>query len=63
MPLHVITKASSTTTKFRIVFDASARTDIEVSLNDQFLYLLYFYLFIYLLNFTADYKISMDRAK
>ena len=37
LQMHVVTKASSTTTKFHIVFDASATTDTGVSLNDQFL--------------------------
>ena len=37
MHVHVVTKAASTTTKFCIVFDASARTDTGISLNDQFL--------------------------
>ena len=35
LPMHVVTKASRTTTKFCIVFDA--KTDTGVSLNDQFL--------------------------
>ena len=33
-PMHGVSKASSTTTKLRVVFDASAKTSTNVSLND-----------------------------
>ncbi len=34
MPMHAVTKQSSTTTKVRAVLDASAKTSTGVSLND-----------------------------
>ncbi|XP_018357524.1 PREDICTED: uncharacterized protein LOC108757561 [Trachymyrmex cornetzi] len=34
MPHHAVYKDSSSTTRFRVVFDASSRTDTGVSLND-----------------------------
>lgn len=37
MPHHVIIKEVSLTTKVRVVFDASAKTNSGVSLNDMFL--------------------------
>jgi hypothetical protein len=37
LPMHVVYKASSTTTKIRPVFDASAQSSIGVSLNDTLL--------------------------
>ena len=36
-PIHLVKKDSSTTTKLRAVFDASAKTATSVSLNDQLL--------------------------
>ena len=38
LPTHGVTKESSTTTKLRVVFDASACTSSGISLNDQLLY-------------------------
>ena len=35
--MHGVIKEASTTTKLRVVFDASARTTSGVSLNDQLL--------------------------
>ena len=37
LPMHVVTKASSTMTIFRIVIDESTKSDTGMSLNDQFL--------------------------
>ena len=37
LPMHGVLKEASTTTKLRVVFDASARTSSGVSLNDQLL--------------------------
>ena len=37
LPMHAVTKASSTTTKIHIVFDASARTTSGISLNNVLL--------------------------
>ena len=37
LPMHVVHKETSSTTKLRVVFDASAKSDTGVSLNDQLL--------------------------
>jgi hypothetical protein len=37
LPMHVVRKSSSTTTKVMAVFDASAKTSSGVSLNDTLL--------------------------
>ena len=35
LPMHEVTKHSSTTTRFRVVFDASVKSSSRTSLNDQ----------------------------
>ena len=37
LPMHGVNKASSTSTKLRVVFDASAKTSTNISLNDSLL--------------------------
>lgn len=37
LPMHLVTKASSTSTKLRVVFDASAATSTGISFNDTLL--------------------------
>ena len=37
LPIHVVQKEESTTTKFRVVFDASAKSSTGVSMNDTLL--------------------------
>ena len=37
LPMHGVVKESSTSTKLRVVFDASAKTSTSISLNDAFL--------------------------
>ena len=37
LPMHGVVKEASTTTKLRVVFDASARSSSGISLNDQLL--------------------------
>ena len=37
LPMHAVRKEASTTTKLRIVFDASAKTTNDISLNDMLL--------------------------
>ena len=37
LPVHGVVKESSTTTKLRAVFDASAKSSSSVSLNEQLL--------------------------
>ena len=37
LPMHTVYKASSTTKKLRVVFDAFAKSSTEASLNDQLL--------------------------
>ena len=36
MPMHAVWKNSSTTTKLRVIFNASTKSDSGSSLNDQF---------------------------
>lgn len=66
MPHHAVTKQSSHTTKVRVVFDASAKTSNDVSLNDVLRVgpTIQENLFSHLIRFrTYDYVVSADVEK
>jgi len=66
MPYHAVIKATSSTTRVRIVFDASAKTDNGTSLNDTLIAgpIIQDTLFAHLLRFrTYRYILSADIKK